>query len=57
MYKMGTLFGADILLNSNDPKIQKLADNYWESVNKKLERLGEMEIDAEMAKFTADFKP
>jgi hypothetical protein len=47
MKRLGTLFGVDILLDTDDEKVFKLAERHLQDMDKKANRA---EIDPELAK-------
>lgn len=51
MYKMGTLFGCAMFIDTDDEQIKNHVNNYWDKLQKDMFRLGEMEIELEMSKW------
>lgn len=50
MKKLGTLFGCDLLIDTDDVKIQKLAESHMEELVRRSRALSDIDLDREMAK-------
>lgn len=51
MKKLGTLYGVDLLLDTDDEKILKFAEGHFEHQRQRLEKLSDWEIELKMAEF------